>query len=53
MTQRIHFCLQRSGILQREHKEWIRAQKKEDYVAIERLEIMYAEIRWQMKQLRK
>jgi HD-GYP domain-containing protein (c-di-GMP phosphodiesterase class II) len=53
MTQRIHFCLQRSGILQREHKEWMRAQKKEDYVAIERLEIMYAEIRWQMKQLRK
>jgi len=53
MTQRIHFCLQRSGILQREHKEWMRAQKKEDYVAIERLEIMYSEIRWQMKQLRK
>lgn len=53
MTERIHRCLNRSGILQREHCQWIKSQNKEDYVAIERLEIMYTEIKWQMKQLKK
>ncbi len=57
MAQRIHRCLVRSGILQKEHSEWMLnsfiSQNQEDFIAIERLEIMYGEIKWQMKQLKK
>ncbi len=57
MAQRIRQCLLSSGILQREHSQWMAvssaAQHQDDYLAIERLEIMYSEIKWQMLQLKK
>lgn len=55
MADRIHDCLLSSGIMQSEHEEWMviscGAQQSKDYIAIERLEIMYSEIKWQIKQL--
>lgn len=55
MADRIHECLLSSGIMQSEHEEWMviscGAQQHKDYLAIERLEIMYSEIKWQIKQL--
>lgn len=57
MAQRIHRCLVGSGILQKEHNDWMLhsfiTNNHEDYIAIERLEVMYGEIKWQMKQLKK
>ena len=57
MADRIHKCLLSSGILQSEHNEWMavssKLQHQEDYLAIERLEIMYNEVKWQIKQLKK
>jgi HD-GYP domain-containing protein (c-di-GMP phosphodiesterase class II) len=57
MADRIHQCLQSSGIMQSEHNEWMviscGAQQTQDYVAIERLEIMYGEIKWQIRQLKR
>ena len=57
MANRIHKCLLSSGILQSEHNDWMMLPEKghlqEDYLAIERLEIMYNEIKWQIKQLNK
>ena len=55
MADRIHECLLSSGIMQSEHEEWMviscGAQQNKDYLAIERLEVMYSEIKWQIKQL--
>ena len=57
MAQRIHRCLVGSGILQKEHNDWMLnsfvSNNQEDFIAIERLEVMYGEIKWQMKQLKK
>lgn len=57
MAERIHQCLLSSGIMQSEHNEWMviscGAQQTQDFVAIERLEIMYGEIKWQMRQLKR
>lgn len=57
MSMRIHNSLMRSGILQKEHKEWMRkpfaARNRDDYLAMENLELMYGEIKWQIKQLKK
>lgn len=57
MAKRIHRCLVGSGILQKEHNDWMLrsfvSNNEEDFIAIERLEVMYGEIKWQMKQLKK
>lgn len=57
MSERLHLCLLSSGILQSEHRDWMitscSEQKLEDYLAIERLEIMYNEINWQLRQIRR
>lgn len=56
MGERINRSLLSSGMLQSEHGEWMQStcdsQEEKDFVAIERLELMYAEIGWQIKQLR-
>jgi len=55
MAARINKSLIASGLLKNEHSEWMviscGAQQEYDYVAIEYLEVMYGEIRWQIKQL--
>lgn len=57
MAQRIHLCLVGSGVLQKEHKDWMQkdmiSRTHDDFIEIERLEVMYGEIKWQMKQLKK
>ncbi len=57
MGDRINRCLLSSGMLQSEHGEWMRkscsSETEDDYVAIERLEIMYREMTWQIKQLKR
>jgi hypothetical protein len=55
MADRINKSLIASGLLQNEHSEWMviscGAQQEYDYIAIENLEVIYGEIRWQIKQL--
>ncbi len=55
MADRIHDCLLSSGIMQSEHSEWMvlssEGKQSKDFLAIERLEVMYSEIKWQLKQL--
>lgn len=55
MASRINKSLIASGLLQNEHSEWMviscGAQQEYDYITIEYLEVMYGEIRWQVKQL--
>lgn len=55
MSSRINKSLIASGILKNEHSEWMviscGAQQEYDYITIEYLEVMYGEIRWQVKQL--
>lgn len=57
MGDRINRCLLSSGLLQSEHGEWMvnscKKDSDQDFVAIERLEIMYAEVAWQIKQLKR
>lgn len=57
MSLRIHNCLVRSGILQKEHQDWMHrsfnSRTHDDFIAMENLELMYGEIKWQMKQLKK
>ena len=57
MAERIHQCLLSSGIMQSEHNEWMviscGAQQTQDFLAIERLEVMYGEIKWQIRQLKR
>jgi hypothetical protein len=55
MAARINKSLIASGLLKNEHNEWMviscGAQQEYDYIAIENLEVIYGEIRWQIKQL--
>lgn len=57
MSLRIHNSLVQSGILQKEHKDWMlrsfMSRTYDDFIAMENLELMYGEIKWQMKQLKK
>jgi hypothetical protein len=55
MSLRINKSLITSGLLQNEHSEWMviscGAQQEYDYIAIEYLEVIYGEIRFQIKEL--
>lgn len=57
MGERISQCLLSSGVLQAEHDQWMVSscdqKRQQDYVAIERIEIMYSEVKWQLQQLKR
>jgi len=55
VSQRVHCFFERSGILQPAHSEWLSkgmtAPQAADFLAIEKYEITYSEVSWQLKQL--
>ncbi len=54
-SNRVEQFFDKSGILDKEHNQWLiiscGAHQQEDYQAIEAFELIYSEVKWQLKQL--
>lgn len=57
MAERLKYALASSGVMQAEHSQWlvqVCGQKlSENYAELEQVELMYAEIEWQLKQMKR
>lgn len=57
MTERLKYALASSGVMQAEHSQWlvqVCGQKlTQNYAELEQVELMYAEVEWQLKQMKR